>query len=230
MGTGKSKSSALLRAKARAPPSVALRQLVLATSLWLALRAASAANIGNPADVSPLRRGSETRNASRFSVPRAAGEGARRAEGGALDLARDLRVPVCRGEGRSEMSARIARTMRASSLSVHGSTVNEPRHALADPERAARRARRSGGVSLLTFFAQAKKVSRSPAGRVEALALQPITKIESKSWIPAYAGMTSKRMDSRLRGDDEPKIRRDTGKPHAPRSRGVRDSSPRRDA
>src|SRR5580765_1163985 len=33
--------------------------LVLATSLWLALRAASAANIGNPADVSPLRRGRE---------------------------------------------------------------------------------------------------------------------------------------------------------------------------
>jgi hypothetical protein len=35
-------------------------QLVLTTSLWLALRAASAANIGNPADVSPLRRGSES--------------------------------------------------------------------------------------------------------------------------------------------------------------------------
>src|SRR5580765_685966 len=47
-------------ARSRAPPSVASRQLVLATSLWLALRAAFAANIGNPADVSPRRRGSES--------------------------------------------------------------------------------------------------------------------------------------------------------------------------
>jgi hypothetical protein len=46
---------------------------------------------------------------------------------------------------------------------------------------------------LLTFFAQAKKVSRSPAGRVEALALHTNAKAKSKSWIPAFAGMTSKK-------------------------------------
>ena len=39
------------------PPS---GHLVLATSMWLARRAASAANIGSPADVSPLRRGRES--------------------------------------------------------------------------------------------------------------------------------------------------------------------------
>ncbi len=43
-------------------------QLVLATSLWLALRAASAANIGNPADVSPLRRASESGSSDFFTT------------------------------------------------------------------------------------------------------------------------------------------------------------------
>ena len=53
----------------------------------------------------------------------------------------------------------------------------------------ARRPRHRGCVSLVTFFAQAKKVTRSPAGRVEALHLRTGTK---KYWIPAFAGMTSK--------------------------------------
>jgi hypothetical protein len=43
---------------------------------------------------------------------------------------------------------------------------------------------------LVTFFAQAKKVTRSPAGRVEALHLKGIEE-GPKSWIPAFAGMTS---------------------------------------
>ncbi len=41
----------------RSGPLPPFGHLVLATSLWLARRAASAANIGSPADVSPLRRG-----------------------------------------------------------------------------------------------------------------------------------------------------------------------------
>jgi hypothetical protein len=43
----------------KAPPSAPAGHLVFATSLWLTLRAASAANIGSPADISPLRRGRE---------------------------------------------------------------------------------------------------------------------------------------------------------------------------
>src|SRR5262249_4422828 len=85
-----------------------------------------------------------------------------------------------------------------------------------------RRTRMCGGratpgcVSLVTFFAQAlrrrsgansgagpegaqgrmpgvKKVTRSPEGRVEALHLKQEDKSKSKNWIPACAGMTSKR-------------------------------------
>src|SRR5690349_3754347 len=89
---------------------------------------------------------------------------------------------------------RVACRKRASSLSVQGSTVNEPRHDLADPEREARRARHPGCISLVTFFVQAKKVTRSPAGRVEAFALEP-NKQKAKS------------LDSRLRGNDEQKSR-----------------------
>ena len=87
----------------------------------------------------------------------------------------------------------------------------------------ARRARHPGCVSLVTFFAQAKKVTRSPAGRAEALHLyeQSKNKVDSrlrgnggirKSWIPAFAGMTTEektrctwpmkiKMDSRFRGN-----------------------------
>ena len=43
----------MLRAKRSRAPPFRLRHLVRVTSLWRALRAASAANIGNPADVSP---------------------------------------------------------------------------------------------------------------------------------------------------------------------------------
>jgi len=48
-----------------------------------------------------------------------------------------------------------------------------------------------GGVSLLTFFAQAKKVSRSPAGRVEALLLNN----------------QKQELDSSLRWNDEQKAK-----------------------
>jgi hypothetical protein len=85
--------------------------------------------------------------------------------------------------------------MRASSLYAQGCAFNEPRHDLAYPQREARRARHPGCISLLTFFVQAKKVSRSPKGRVEALA-------------PESNKQRAKSLDSRLRGNDEQKKRR----------------------
>jgi len=45
-------SEYLVMLRSDVPPS-GCRHLVLATSMWLALRAAAAANIGYPADVSP---------------------------------------------------------------------------------------------------------------------------------------------------------------------------------
>ena len=63
-----------------------------------------------------------------------------------------------------------ARTMRASSLRAHGRALSEPRSPLANSEGRMPGERATGGVFLwLLFFAQAKKVTRSPAGRVEAL-------------------------------------------------------------
>jgi hypothetical protein len=51
--------------------------------------------------------------------------------------------------------------------------------------------RAAGGVFLwLPFFAQAKKVTRSPAGRVEAPALKKEEQTKSENWIPAFAGIT----------------------------------------
>ena len=88
---------------------------------------------------------------------------------------------------------RLARTMRASSLRVQGCALREPRGTLAKSEGRMPGDRTAGGVFLwLSFFAQAlrrrsganseaggsaaegrmpgvKKVTRSPAGRVEAL-------------------------------------------------------------
>jgi hypothetical protein len=65
---------------------------------------------------------------------------------------------------------RRAHTMCARSLNVHGRTSSEPRSALAQSQGRMPGDRAAGGVFLwLSFFAQAKKVTRSPAGRVEAL-------------------------------------------------------------
>src|SRR5262249_704534 len=58
------------------------------------------------------------------------------------------------------------------------------------------------GVSLVTFFAPAKKVTRWPEGTVEALFdlriglgldLRRNKRQTAKSWIPAFAGMTRKK-------------------------------------
>ena len=65
---------------------------------------------------------------------------------------------VCGGKAR-----RVARTMRASSLRAHGCALNEPRSTLAKSEGRMPGDRATGGVlSLVTFFAQAKKVTRLP--------------------------------------------------------------------
>jgi hypothetical protein len=63
---------------------------------------------------------------------------------------------------------------------------------------------------LVTFFVQAKKVTRSPEGRVEALAPKH-QKIKSKvTGFPLRAWGNDERekqrkLDSRLRGNNEPK-------------------------
>ncbi len=63
--------------------------------------------------------------------------------------------------------------MRASSLHGQGGAFNEPRHALAHPERVARRARHPGRRFFGYFLvAVDKKVTRSSAGRVEAFAFE----------------------------------------------------------
>jgi hypothetical protein len=65
---------------------------------------------------------------------------------------------------------RRPRTMRGRSLNVHGCTSSEPQSTLAHSQGRMPGERAAGGVFLwLPFFAQAKKVTRSPAGRVEAL-------------------------------------------------------------
>ncbi len=89
---------------------------------------------------------------------------------------------------------RRAHTMCARSLNVHGCTSSEPRSTLAYLQGRMPGRRAAGGVFLwLPFFAQAKKVTRSPTGRVEALHFR---KRRRRSWIPAFAGMTSKSVTS----------------------------------
>jgi hypothetical protein len=103
--------------------------------------------------------------------------------------------PVARRAGGGK-ARRGARTMRARSLRAHGCALSEPRSPIANLEGRMPGRRVPGGVlSLVTFFAQAKKVTRSPAGRVEALHLK--RQEEQRSWIPAFAGMTSKRTTSK---------------------------------
>ena len=62
------------------PPS-GCRHLVRATSMWRALRAASAANIGNPADVSPRAGEGFQADVSRFFLPLRSGGRCRRRMG-----------------------------------------------------------------------------------------------------------------------------------------------------
>ena len=90
---------------------------------------------------------------------------------------------------RRKKPARVARRMRASLLSAHGCAVSEPpEHARAVGGQDARRPRHRGCVSLVTFFAQAKKVTRSPQAS-GSIALSE-TKQRARNWILAFAGMT----------------------------------------
>ena len=83
--------------------------------------------------------------------------------------------------------------MRARSLNAHGRASSEPRSTFADLQGRMPGRRAAGGVFLwLPFFAQAKKVTRSPVGRVEALLLNNKKKPGARNWIPALAGMTRK--------------------------------------
>ncbi|HEX7915660.1 hypothetical protein, partial [Rudaea sp.] len=86
---------------------------------------------------------------------------------------------------------------------------NEPRHDLANPERAARRARHPGCISFGYFsLGKQRKVTRSRDASGKANGRDHI-KIKNKArskWIPAFTGMTSQaeqELDSRLRGNDE---------------------------
>jgi hypothetical protein len=103
------------------------------------------------------------------------------------------RGPLWRGEGAQDKStggrARCA-AVRCMYMDVHPAN---PRSTLAHSQGSMPGERDAGGVFLwLPFFAQAaqaKKVTRSPAGRVEAL-----LKRQARSrWISAFAGMTSKK-------------------------------------
>src|SRR6187455_2463785 len=77
--------------------------------------------------------------------------------------------PVARRAGGGK-ARRGARRKRARALRAHGCALSDPRNPLAHSEGRMPGERATGGVFLwLPFFAQAKKVTRSPAGRVEAL-------------------------------------------------------------
>jgi len=77
----------------------------------------------------------------------------------------------------------------------------------ADPTRTMRVGRKAlGRVSLPTFFARAKKVGRSSAGRVEAFALN-----ENRN-------KQKQKLDSRLRGNDERRAKRAPPPSHACRA------------
>ena len=90
---------------------------------------------------------------------------------------------------------RRAHTMCARSLNVHGRTSSEPRSTLADLQGRMPGRRAAGGVFLwLPFFAQAKKVTRSPAGRVEAL-LSLNKKREASKTDSRLRGMTREKKE-----------------------------------
>ena len=98
------------------------------------------------------------------------------------------RGPLWRGE-RAKGGAQDARQFAVCTWTCIQRTP-QPARVLGGQD--ARRARHRGCVSLVTFFAQAKKVTRSPAGRVEAL----------------HFTNKSKELDSGLRRNDELKVTR----------------------
>jgi len=77
----------------------------------------------------------------------------------------------------------------------------------ADPTRTMRVGRKAlWRVSLVPFFARAKKGTRSPEGRVEAFALKTKTSKSKDAGFPLRAcgnNELGQELDSRLRGNDE---------------------------
>ena len=126
--------------------------------------------------------------------PPAAGEGARRAEGGAFDLAPDLRVPVCRGEGRSEMlaesRARCAR-VRCTHRDVRSTNPGLT-------SRTAEGGAASGvHFSWLLLFVQAKRSDpRAGRARKGERTRSETIKNQSKNWIPSSRELRTERMTS----------------------------------
>src|SRR6188472_3122601 len=79
------------------------------------------------------------------------------------------RGPLWRGERAEESPKGGAQDARQFAVCTWTCIQRTPQPARVLGGQDARRARHRGCVSLVTFFAQAKKVTRSPAGRVEAL-------------------------------------------------------------
>jgi len=118
----------------------------------------------------------------------------------AFDLALDLRVPVCRGEGRSEMLAESrARCARVRCTHTDVRSTN--------PGLSSRTATggAASGAHSLWFLSLVRARERNPrAGRArkgEETRSQKIKSQARSSWIPACAGMTSKGETSESKAD-----------------------------
>ena len=84
-----------------------------------------------------------------------------------------LSGPRCIAAAADEKARRVSARDRAHSVACTGTCSQRNPAADANPSRRTREGRNVlGRVSLLTFSARAEKVSRSSAGRVEALVLQ----------------------------------------------------------
>ena len=142
----------------------------------------------HPAGVSARcrRNAMGTRKSRSSALLRAeARPGAKAPHARALDPAGDLRVPVCRGEGRSEMPERSrARCARVRCLYTDVQSTNPGL-----TSRTAAGGAASGGCSLwLLSLAQARE-SDPRAGRARKNEGTRVRR--DKSWIPAFAEMTS---------------------------------------
>ena len=181
------------------------RARVRCTRQFLRLLAAAERGPGRAERGSPCRR-SRSKTPTTLVVPAKAGT--QRLGSSALDP----RAPLSRGEGRTEKPraphAGRARD-RAHSGYAPGMARNPNPAALREP-LAQRGARLRGCVSLVTFFAQAKKVTRPPGWRtkphmdVSRLSRSARNKSESKI-----------KMDPGLRRDDggmDPGLRREDGR------------------
>ena len=95
--------------------------------------------------------------------------GAKASAAGTAALCAFRRVPSRSRRAGGGKAQRVARRMRASLRPVHGRTVRKPRSLLAEcAGMDAREPRPRGCLSLVTFFGQAKKVTRPPGMAGEA--------------------------------------------------------------